>query len=72
MMTKIPGKRVLNKNRRMPTFIVEFWNKDNFALSEEKLHYKRMWSGCIENLQTGERVFFKQVSEMLKFMEDRK
>jgi len=67
-------KRTVSREKRMPTFIIEMWNKDNYDAipNQEKHLLKRMWAGSIEHVQTKERKFFRQASELLKFIEDRR
>ena len=61
-------KTKIDRNKRMPTFKVELWHKDNWEMHKHEA--KRMWSGRITHVQSNTSKLFKQVSEMLKFMED--
>lgn len=65
-------KTKISRTKRMPTFKVELWNKDNYVREVEKYKHlvKRMWSGRITHIQSGKSKFFRQVSDMLEFMEE--
>ena len=58
----------INKDNKNPNFKVMLWDEDKYDM--EKKYKKRMWSGKITHIKSGEMKFFEQVSEMLKFMED--
>lgn len=67
--------RRVKRDKKMPTFLIELWNPDNYTDDWEDMPkhiIKRQWAGRIEFVKTSESIFFRQVSEMLKFMEDRR
>jgi len=65
--------RKISRDKKMPTFVIELWNPELYKDDElPPQHIKRMWAGRIEFVKTGESVFFRQVSDMLKFIEDRR
>lgn len=67
--------RTVKRDKKMPTFLVEMWNPDNYTDDWEDMPkhiVKRQWAGRVEFVNTGEQVFFRQVSELLKFIEDRR
>lgn len=67
--------RKVSRDKKMPTFLVEFWNPENYTDAWEDMPkhiVKRQYAGRIEFVKTGETVFFRQASELLKFMEDRR
>lgn len=52
--------RTVKRDKKMPTFLVEMWNPDNYTDDFEDFpkHFtKRMWAGKVEFVNTGEQVF---------------
>lgn len=65
--------RITTRDKRMPTFLVELWNTDNYDadFTKRRSHLlKRMWAGRIEHLQSKKHKMFTQISQMLEFIEN--
>jgi len=60
----------IKKEGKCPKFLIHLWDRklyEEAGLTPE--HIRRMFSGQITFVQSGEKIFFKTVAEMLSFME---
>ena len=69
--------RTINKSKKRPTFLVEFWARDNYeeVFKNNKCNdkmYQRMWSGEITHIQKDNCEKFNNLNEMIKFIEENK